>query len=105
MPPGDTPDRNEKHYGGLAKAGTNNAQTSVRVTAANPKRILLMIQNTGANPGLVRFEEPIQGDGSDMLFESKSGLVFDRSDTCPQGAVNIGSELGTTFMIMEGVRK
>jgi len=105
MPRGEAPDRNEKHYGGLAKAGTDNPQTSVRVTPANPRRIFLMIQNTGANSGLVRLEEPIQGDGSDMLFTTGSGLVFDRETTCPQGAINIGSAAGTTFCIVEGVRK
>lgn len=105
MPLDNTPDRNEKHYGGLAVAGSNTPQTSVRVAPTNPKRILLMIQNTGANAGLVRFEEPIQGDGSDILFAPGAGLLFDRGDTCPQGAVNVGSSAGTTFTILEGVRK
>lgn len=98
-------DRTDKHYGEAPAAGTNNPGGSITVTPANPKRIALLIQNTGANPGLVRFEEPIQGDGSDLLFAAGAGLLWDRADTCPVSAINVGSALGTTFAIVETTRK
>lgn len=98
-------DRADKHYGAAPLAGTNNPTGSLRVTPANPKRISLLIQNTGANPGLVRFEEPIQGNGSDLLFAAGAGLLWDKSDACPVSAINVGSELGTSFAIVETTRK
>ena len=96
-------DRNDKHYGGIAPAGSNNEAGCVRVTPENPRRTMLFIQNTGTNAGLVRFEEPIQGDGSDMLFVGGSGILWDRADTVPQSAINVGSLLGTTFAVIEQV--
>lgn len=95
--------RRTKCFGQIVPAGSNTAETSVRVVPGNPERTMLVIQNTGANAGLVRFEEPVQGDGGDILFEAGSGLVWDRAATCPEAAINVGSLLGTTFSITEQV--
>lgn len=92
-------------YGTTLPAGSDTPTTSVRISpkAGAGRRTMLMIQNTGLNPGLVRFGEPILGDGTDLLFTPGSGLVFDRSETCPEGAINLGSNLGTSFAILEQV--
>ena len=102
MPAGD---RITMQYGTTLAAGTDTPASSVRISpkAGAGRRTLLMIQNTGANPGLVRFGEPILGDGTDLLFTPGSGLLFDRASTCPEGAINLGSNLGTTFAILEQV--
>lgn len=90
-------------YRGLAPLGSNTPETSVRVTAGNGARTMLLIQNTGANDGLVHFGEDVHGDGSDILFTAGAGLLWDRETTVPESAINVGSALGTTFLIVEQV--
>lgn len=92
-------------YGVRLEAGTNTPETSVRVAAGNPERTMLLIQNTGANDGLVRFGGPILGDGTDILFTAGSGLLWDREMTCPESSMDFGSALGTTFTITEQVTR
>ena len=98
-------DKATMQYGVTLPGGSNTPATSVRVAAKNARRTLLVIQNTGAQDGLLRFGEPVQGDGTDMLFTAGSGLVWDREMTCPELAINLGSANGTTFTIIEQVRK
>lgn len=95
--------RRTKNYGINARAGSDNPQTCVQVVPNSPNRAMLLIQNTGGNPGVVRFDGPVQGDGSDLLFDAGSGLLFDRADTCPENLIAFGSALGTTFTVLEQV--
>lgn len=95
--------RRTKQYVGIAPIGSNTVNNCKRIVPGNPARRMLLIQNTGSNDGLIRFEEPVQGDGGDMLFAAGAGLLWDRSETCPESAINIGSANGTTFCIIEQI--
>jgi hypothetical protein len=97
--------RHTKQYGINCLVGSDTPQNSVNVVPSSPNRSMLMIQNTGPNPGVIRFDGPVQGDESDMLFASGSGLLFDRSDTVPETSISFGSALGTTFCVLEQVVK
>lgn len=102
--PADKNNRRTKQYGIPAISGSNTPETSVRVAPASPNRTMLIIQNTGDNDGMVRFDGAIQGDGTDMLFPAGgAGLVFDRASTCPEAEIWVGSADGTTFSFVEQV--
>ena len=75
---------------------------STRPVPTNPNRVSLIIQNTGANPGQVRFAEPGQGVGADMLWVAGFIFKWDQADTCPKEAINVSSTLATTWVIVEG---
>lgn len=106
MPANKPGDQSMKHYGAQSvatAAASIEATGSKRVAPGNPNRTLLLIQNTGANPGFLRFSEACKGDGSDILLAAGSApLVWDQADTCPVEAVNLASILGTTWAINEG---
>jgi hypothetical protein len=93
-----------KQYRGVSAAGSNTPTTSKRISPNTPNRLMLTIQNTGANPGLLHFSEPVQGDGSDILFAVGQILIFDQPGTCPTEAINVGSTLGTTWALLEQVQ-
>lgn len=95
--------RRTKQYGLPVAAGTDNVAGAIRVAPANANRSMLIIQNAGANDGLIRFDSAVQGDGTDMVFAAGSGLVFDRENTCPEAEIWVGSALGTTFTFIEQV--
>lgn len=88
-----------KQYGIVSTA----AATSVRPGPAVPNRRYLMIQNTGANPGLFRFGGSTRGDGSDMLFAAGTGVILSTESVCPIEDLNFSSVLGTTWSVIEGV--
>lgn len=97
-----------KHYGAVSVAtvlALIEANGSKRVAPAAPDRTLLLIQNTGANPGLLRFSESCKGDGSDLVIAVGSFWLWDQADTCPVEAVNLASVLGTTWAILEGTTR
>lgn len=77
---------------------------SVRPLPSNPNRVSLIIQNTGANPGQVRFAEPNQGVGADMLWVAGFLFKWDQADNCPTEAINLSSVLATTWVIVEGTK-
>lgn len=79
-----------------------NASTAA-VLPANPKRIGLFIQNTGANPGNRRFGGPVQGVGGDALLTTGQFHQWDQKDSCPLESVSVGSVLATTWVIEETV--
>lgn len=92
----------ERHYPVLTPAGTDTPSTCVRPLVANDKRTVLFIQNVGGADGLLRFGEPVQGDGTDFLFAPGSGLLWDRW-SCPLSAINLGSNGGTKWAVFEQV--
>lgn len=103
MPAGKPGTQSIKHYGAVSTANADVAKGSVRVAPASADRTFFTIQNTGANPGLLRFGEPCKGDGSDIVFAINSPpMVWDQADTCPVEAINLASVLGTTWAIAEG---
>jgi hypothetical protein len=103
MPANNPALRRTKTYGVVCDAGSNTPETCVRAAPKNVQRSMLLIENTGDNDGLVRFGEPVLGDGSDILFTSGSGLLWDRSATCPEASLNFGSADGTTFSVTEQI--
>lgn len=86
-----------RNYPVIAAAG----QFVNGVIPANPKRVLLVIQNTGVNPGRFRFEQPVQNDAGDQVLASMERVILDNPDTCPAEGVNFLSDLGTTFAVIE----
>jgi hypothetical protein len=89
-----------KQYGALAAAGADPK----RVASHTPNRRALHIQNTGVNPGSIRFENPNDpADGGDFVLVPGERLGFWTSDTCPREAVNVQSTLGTTFAFLETI--
>ena len=75
-----------------------------RPAPAVGSRILLSIQNTGVNPGLVRLGNDVRGDGGDMsLVAGQFSPLFDQAETCPNDALNFYSVAGTTFSVIEMV--
>jgi hypothetical protein len=92
-----------KQYRVLVPAGSNTNTTSIRAAPQTPGRIALWIQNTGAQPGLLRFKENVQGDGGDFAIAVGAFFPVDLSAPCPTEAINLGSAAGTTFAILEMV--
>lgn len=94
-----------KHYGAVSKAtlAANIPNESERVAPLAPNRTLLVVQNTGANPGLLRFGEPCKGDGTDLVVAAGAFVSWDQADTCPVEAINLVSILGTSWAILEGL--
>lgn len=90
--------RSTKTY--LAISGPTQT-TRAPVLPTNPARLALFIQNTGANPGLVRFGGPTQGNLSDILFAAGAWIKWDRPDSCPLEAVAVSSAAATAWCIME----
>ena len=73
------------------------------VSPATPERNLLTVQNTGANPALLRFEYPVTQDGSDLvLLPGDAPLLFDT--VVPVQSLNFLSVLGTTIAVVEGLK-
>jgi hypothetical protein len=71
----------------------------------NPRRIALVIQNTGAAPGLVRFGDTVKNDGSDLLLAA--GMFappWQTPETTPIESINFFSQNGTTFAVLETVQ-
>lgn len=95
-----------KQYKVITAAGTATDATSRTAAPQAPNRTMLLIQNTGANPGLVHFGENVQGDGSDFLVASGASLpLWDQADTTPKEKINLGSAAGTTWAILEQVTR
>jgi hypothetical protein len=71
----------------------------------NPRRLGLVIQNTGAAPGLVRFGDTVKNDGSDLLLAAgEFAPAWLTPETTPIESVNFFSESGTTFCVIETVK-
>lgn len=94
------PDRKIKQYQGVSPAGGD----SVRITPQVPGRLLLIIQNTGMNSGHLHFQEACTSGGEDFLFAPGEVMKFDNPLSCPEAAINVESDLGTTWAILESVR-
>lgn len=87
----------------LVKAAAG-VTASTPALPSNPRRIALLIQNTGSGPGLVRFGDTVKIDGSDLLLAAGATLPpWTQSDTTPVESVNFYSTTGTTFCVMETV--
>ncbi len=83
-------------------AVTCAAGQAQRPSPAVGQRILLSIQNTGLNPGLVRFGGDVRQDGGDMtLIAGAFSPLFDQVETCPNDSLNFFSVAGTTFSVIE----
>ncbi len=91
-----------RQYLGAAPAGSVATPITTAIAPQNPKRIGLSIQNTGANPLLLQFNNKVKGDGSDLAIAAGVLLHWHTPETCPQGSIHIGSVLGTTCAILEG---
>lgn len=72
-----------------------------------PNRTKLVVQNTGANPALLKFNGKIVGaggatigDGSEFVLYA-GDMPFTFSDPCPVEAFSIASILGTTVSVLE----
>ena len=78
---------------------------SRRASPQTPTRGYLLIQNTGANPGLFRLVDDVRRDGGDVLINAGAVFEWDNPDTTPREALNFASDLGTTFAIIEGLLK
>lgn len=88
-----------KQYVVVAKANTPQ-----RPTPAVPNRVMLLIQNTGANPGLVRFVGEVRQDGGDIVLAAGAfSPLWDQKDSTPNDALNFFSTAGTTFAVLEMV--
>lgn len=71
----------------------------------NPRRLGLIIQNTGSTPGLVRFGDTVKNDGSDLLLAAgEFAPPWSQPETTPIESVNFFSSDGTTFCVIETVR-
>ena len=100
------PVKRTKTYGlTLNATPANTNPQSVCISAHNPYRTMLMVQNTGAGDLLMRFDSPVLGDGTDILFAaaSQAGILWDRWDTCPESAIYIASIAGTSVSITEQI--
>lgn len=99
--------RNTKTYGGTIPAAETPfgvpSIVSREIATNNPKRTMLLIQNTGAGDLRVRFGGPVLGDGTDLIFPggANNGLLWDKADTCPESSINFASVAGTTYSITE----
>jgi hypothetical protein len=95
-----------KQFKVITPAGSNAPTTCVAASPALPGRTLLLIQNTGANPGLIHFKEGVQGDGSDIAVAAGAfAPLFDHATTCPREKVNLGSASATTWAVLEQVQQ
>lgn len=96
-------ERNSKTY--FVQTGTTGADPSVPPVPTNPARIGLIIQNTGANPGVLRFGGPPQGAGKDLAFSAGQREPWLQSDTTPLEAIYFLSAAATTWCVVEIVRE
>lgn len=88
-----------KQYGVTSLAAAESKKPGPAVLS----RRYLMVQNTGANPGLFRFDGACRNDGSDLLFAAGAGVIFSTDNVCPTESLNFFSTLGTTWTVIEGV--
>jgi hypothetical protein len=77
------------------------AATPKRVSPAGVGRLGLIIQNTGVNPCLYRFENEVQEDGGDIEILANEKHEYLIPGSCPADALNFLSALGTTLAIVE----
>lgn len=91
------PLRRTKTYQVVTAAGA----ASTRPVPENPKRVGFVIQNTGANPGLLRFGAPVASNGSDLTIAAGDRFTWNQADTCPLESMNFASTLTTTWCVME----
>ena len=76
---------------------------SAPFTPQGPNRVGLIIQNTGDNPALIRFEIGVQFDGGDFELAPGAMLPWTHPDNCPHSQISAYSELGTTLAVLEGI--
>jgi hypothetical protein len=78
---------------------------NVRPAPAGPVRVSLLIQNTGANPGLFRFDGAVRNDGSDITVAAGAFLpiFWSEGTACPNESLNFASLLATKWAVIEGV--
>lgn len=91
--------RKTKTYPAVTGPGAPNEA----ICSENPTRIGLFVQNTGANPGVLRIGTPTQ-QTANITFTAQMWINWDQADTCPLEAVFVQSPLATTWTIMETVR-
>lgn len=82
---------------------TAAAAPSIRPVPENPRRVAIFVQNTGVNPGVMRFGGATAGNGSDIAFATLATLILNQADTCPLESLNFSSVLATTWCVMETV--
>lgn len=82
---------------------TAAAAASTRPVPENPGRIALLVQNTSANPGNMRFGGPTLNNGSDLLFAAGAVMRWDQSDTCPTDSLNFSSTLAASWSVVETI--
>lgn len=88
-----------KQYSAILTAN----QARIGIFPANDRRVGLIIQNTGVNPVLLRFENEVQQDGGD--FELAAGESLTWTDRfAPIERLSALSILGTTLAIMETIQ-
>ncbi len=88
----------------LVKAAPGDT-TGTPPIPTNPRRLGLIIQNTGAAPGLVRFGDTVKNDGSDLLLAAGTfAPAWSTPETTPVESVNFFSTTGTTFCVIETVK-
>lgn len=80
------------------------AGVTQRPVPENPNRVSLVIQNTGAQPGQVRFGAPNLTAAQDFTWAAGQFTKWDQADTCPLDSVNLNSAAATTWTVMEGIR-
>lgn len=101
MPPYNSPivRGNVQQYAVTAPAGSD--QAPLRSTTANAGRTYFYIQNTGSKLGVFWWDTAtpaIAGSAIELLpGDWREWAVF-----VPTQAVNFGSQLGTTFAVVEG---
>lgn len=88
------PLNNAKQYNVIVPAGQR-----VSVTPAGARRVLLEIQNTGANEVKYRWENAVQNDGGDFLLAPRERIIY--REPCPVAALNLYSVAGSTVAILE----
>jgi hypothetical protein len=86
-----------KQYVVIVAAGDVNN----RITPAGARRIGIVIQNTGVNPCVYRWENAVQLDGGDIEMAAGGKDEYLIPETCPQEALNFSSTLGTTVAVVE----
>lgn len=94
--------RRTKHY---LVAATNSTVAIAPPVPTNPKRIALLVQNTGAQLVLMRFTQPVNQDGSDVAIAAGAIVRWDQSDTAPLEAIFFfcGNAAGSTVAVLETV--
>lgn len=91
--------RKTKTYPAVTGPGT----PTDAICSENPTRLAIFVQNTGANPGILRFGTPTQ-QTANIAVAAGAWFNWDQADTSPQEAVFVQSQLATTWTIMETVR-